>query len=184
VGYTHTYLWASWNWGIALPNRVSLTGEIIGQGGIAESAIADNRLGREATIMTTTYPTTEDPAYAGTSAVQHVEPDSASVTKDDEQPQADARAITDTNATSIYWGMQSVTTRGFRTLNFSFPGKVKHDSQVCVSMTELDGNGRPFTGLAAMQVHNVVPFDGSVNVTHNVGWDSPIRVRFNFIIVN
>ncbi len=40
-------------------------------------------------------------------------------------------------------------------------------------------DGRPFQGLASMQVHNVVPEDGAVRVRGFIGWDSNIRARLH-----
>ena len=58
-------------------------------------------------------------------------------------------------------------------------------SQVSVSITELDSNGNLFLGNATMTVHNVVPTaEGNVLVRFNIGFDSPLTVLLNFIILN
>jgi hypothetical protein len=71
--------------------------------------------------------------------------------------------------------------------NFGFPNpaQVFANSQVSVTMTEVDNNNTPFLGNAKMQVFNVVPQqDGTITVRYNVDWDSNLRILFNFIIVN
>lgn len=69
---------------------------------------------------------------------------------------------------------------------FGFPSAdVRADSQVSVSLTEIDTNNTPFVGPATTQVMNVVPHaDGTMTVRYHVGWNSNIRVLFNFIIAN
>jgi hypothetical protein len=129
-------------------------------------------------------------AYTGTSAVQHAEPDEALFRKHDATARAGAIAradIGDTNVVSIYWGMHILSANGTHAWNFGFPNPVQvfANSQVSVTMTEIDNNGTPFLGLATMQVYNVVPqADGTITVKFNVDWDEQLRVLFNFIIVN
>ena len=129
-------------------------------------------------------------SLAGTSAIQHVDAGAAVVTKAARAaggPAATPLAIGQTNVSSIFWSFHFVTTNGVRALNFGFPSIVQvfSNSQVSVSICEVDGNGTPFLGLATMQVLNVVPQqDGTITVKYNVDWGSPIRVVFNFIIVN
>ncbi len=58
-------------------------------------------------------------------------------------------------------------------------------SQVAVSMAELDADGNPFLGDARLAVYNVVPTaDGNVIVRFDISWDSPLTVLLNFIILN
>jgi hypothetical protein len=58
-------------------------------------------------------------------------------------------------------------------------------SQVAVSMTELDSDGNPFLGSAIMTVNNVVPrANGDIIVRGHIHWESTLRVRLNYIIVN
>jgi hypothetical protein len=129
-------------------------------------------------------------AYAGTSAVQHAEADLAFATKG--QPKARDHAVVmeaigSTNVSSIFWGMHVLLARGTVAWNFGFPPPVQvfSNSQVSVTMTEVDNNGTPFLGAATMQVFNVIPQqDGTVTVKYNVNWSESIRVLFNFIIVN
>ncbi len=99
---------------------------------------------------------------------------------------ADTQADSGAAPSSTFWGMADfVVNHGFaRTLVFPAGVIVRHDSQIAVSITELDGNGTPFLGLAIMDVDNVVPQDGRVTVRGDVHWDSPLRVRLNFVILN
>jgi hypothetical protein len=128
--------------------------------------------------------------YTGTSAVQHAEPDLALSTKSQTKARDHAaalNAISSTNVSSIFWGMHVLLARGTVSWNFGFPPPVQvfSNSQVSVTMTEVDNNGTPFLGAASMQVFNVVPQeDGTITVKFNVGWSESIRVLFNFIIVN
>ena len=139
---------------------------------------------------TSTKKITPADAYTGTSAVQHAEPVEALFRKSQKTRRAGANAldeISSTNLSSIFWSIQTVTTHGTSALNFGFPDPVQvfADSQVSVTMTELDNNGIPFLGAATMQVFNVVPQqDGTITVKFNVDWSDSIRVRFNFIIAN
>jgi hypothetical protein len=129
-------------------------------------------------------------AYTGTSAVQHAEPDEALFRKSHPTARAGATAldqIGSSNISSIFWGMHTLRAHGTIAWNFGFPPPVQvfANSQVSVTMTELDNNGRPFLGAATMQVFNVVPQpDGTVTVKFNVDWSDSITVQFNFIIVN
>jgi hypothetical protein len=138
---------------------------------------------------TSTKKNTPADAYAGTSAVQHAEPDAALFRKGGKTATADATAldaIGSTNVSSIFWGIQTLRTRGTSAWNFGFPGAlVFADSQVSVTMTEIDNNGIPFLGAATMQIYNVVPQqDGTITVKFNVDWSDSLNVQFNFIIVN
>ncbi|MFE6924501.1 hypothetical protein ACFVAV_25990 [Nocardia sp. NPDC057663] len=96
------------------------------------------------------------------------------------------RGIGRTNVSSIFWAQKVLRTHGTGAWVFGFPSAtVWADSQVSVSLTELDVNGIPFLGRATMQVLNVVPHaDGTTTVRYHVGWDTNLRVLFNFIIVN
>jgi hypothetical protein len=131
--------------------------------------------------------TTSDP-FAGTSAVQHATAEAA-LTKSAGQTRAGIapKAIGTTNVSSMFWGMHVLLARGTNAWNFGFPAPVQvfANSQVSVTMTEVDNNDTPFLGAAPMQVFNVVPQqDGTVTVLFNVGWSESLRVLFNFIIVN
>lgn len=99
---------------------------------------------------------------------------------------AGIRSITETNVTSVFWAQKLLITHGTGAWTFGFPGvTVRADSQVSVSLTEVDNNNTPVLGLATTQVMNVVPHaDGTMTVRYHVGWNSNIRVLFNFIIVN
>lgn len=88
--------------------------------------------------------------------------------------------------TSTFWGMHSFRGRGLNSIVFGLPNTIVNlQSQIAVSVTELDSNGNPFLGNATMTVHNVVPTaEGNVLVRFNIGFDSPLTVQLNFIIVN
>jgi hypothetical protein len=95
-------------------------------------------------------------------------------------------SITNTNVSSIFYGEWFITRRGTFAWNFGFPDAIVNDrSQVAVSITEVNAANEPFLGNAGMSVLNVVPQrDGTVTVRANVAWDSPLKVKLNFIIVN
>ncbi|MEU4416006.1 hypothetical protein AB0G00_15045 [Nocardia salmonicida] len=100
--------------------------------------------------------------------------------------EAAVRAIGQTNITSIFWAQKILRTHGTGAWVFGFPSAdVRADSQVSVSLTEIDSADTPFLGPATTQVLNVVPHaDGTMTVRYHVGWNSNIRVLFNFIIAN
>ncbi|MFE9789698.1 hypothetical protein ACFYO7_30420 [Nocardia salmonicida] len=100
--------------------------------------------------------------------------------------EAAVRAIGQTNITSIFWAQKILRTHGTGAWVFGFPSaEVRADSQVSVSLTEIDTDNTPFLGPATIQVLNVVPHaDGTMTVRYHVGWNSNIRVLFNFIIAN
>ncbi len=143
--------------------------------------------------MSTSTKKTSADAFTGTSAVQHAQPDAALLHKNHQTAKVGANAadapaldaISNTNVSSIFWSMQSLRTHGSAAWNFPIPpGRVLWNSQVSVTMTELDNNGTPFLGAASMQVFNVVPMQDSITVWYNVNWGSDLNVMFNFIIVN
>jgi hypothetical protein len=129
-------------------------------------------------------------AYTGTSAVQHAEPDAALFRKGHKTATARATALGEigsTNVSSIFWGIHRLRAHGTNAWNFGFPNPVQvfANSQVSVTMTEIDNNGTPFLGAATMQIYNVVPQeDGTITVKFNVDWSDFLNVQFNFIIVN
>jgi hypothetical protein len=129
-------------------------------------------------------------AYTGTSAVQHAGPDEALFSKSPKTARAGANAldqIGSTNVSSIFWSSHTLRAHGTIAWNFGFPDPVQvfANSQVSVTMTELDNNGTPFLGAATMQVFNVVPqADGTITVKFNVDWSDFLIVQFNFIIAN
>ncbi len=139
---------------------------------------------------TSTEKNTPADAYTGTSAIQHAVPDAALFSKSHKTARADTIAldeISSTNVSSIFWGFHILRARGTNAWNFGFPGQVQvfANSQVSVTMTEIDNNGTPFLGAATMQIFNVVPQDdGTITVKFNVDWSELLRVQFNFIIVN
>jgi hypothetical protein len=90
------------------------------------------------------------------------------------------------NVTSIYWAFGDWTSAGQGSHITTDPiFGVNRLSQVTVSITELDANDVPFIASAGMAVYNVVPQDGGkVTVHWWVGWNSPLRIRLNYIVVN
>lgn len=92
-----------------------------------------------------------------------------------------------TNATSIWWGFKTILAQGQWQLNFFFGGSVivRRDSQVAVSITEVDAQDTPFLGAANMWIMNVVPQDdGTITVRGHVAHPSRLRCQVNFVIVN
>lgn len=90
------------------------------------------------------------------------------------------------NATSIYraFGYWTSAGQGSHITTDPIPG-VNRWSQVAVSITERDANDVPFIALAGMAVYNVVPQDGGkVTVHWWVGWNAPLRIRLDYIVVN
>jgi hypothetical protein len=93
-----------------------------------------------------------------------------------------------TNISSVFWAFRDLAIHGRFIRNFGFSGvDIRHDSQVCVSITELRSqDNRPFIGDAAMGILNVAPdpADGTVWVRADVDWPSDLQVRLNFVILN
>ncbi|MGX1907665.1 hypothetical protein ACWIID_02190 [Streptomyces phaeochromogenes] len=89
------------------------------------------------------------------------------------------------NIVSIHYAMGHWTSagQGSHVTTDPIPSALR-DSQIAVSITELDPSGNPFIALAGMAVYNVVPLVGKVTVHWWVGWDSPLHIRLNYIIVN
>ncbi|CAL9310059.1 MULTISPECIES: hypothetical protein [unclassified Streptomyces] len=55
---------------------------------------------------------------------------------------------------------------------------LKSYSRAFVSLCEVDGNNRPFRGLATMSVANIVPHDdGILEIVGAIQWNSDIRIR-------
>lgn len=91
-----------------------------------------------------------------------------------------------TNVTSIFWNYETIRAHGkFQaTFRIDAPRIVNPESQVAVSITELNQDDVPFLAEARMGIWNVVPGDGTISVRGNIDWPSPLRCRLNFIIVN
>lgn len=129
-------------------------------------------------------------AYTGTSAVQHAEPDAKLLSKTNNTARAGEIGVADigsTNVSSMFWAMRGLRAHGSQAWNFGFPDPVQvlANSQVSVTITEIDNNGTPFLGAATMQILNVVPQDdGTITVKFNVDWSEQLNILFNFIIVN
>lgn len=64
-------------------------------------------------------------------------------------------------------------------------GSVNANSRVFVSATEFGGGANEgFIGNSRYTVHNVAVRNGAIVVRLNVEWNSPIRVRMDYLIVN
>ena len=59
---------------------------------------------------------------------------------------------------------------------------VKPGTVVVGSITELDGDNLPFVGAATIELHNIAPRNGFVDVVAAVLWDAPLRCRINLAI--
>ncbi|MFE7958772.1 hypothetical protein ACF1AX_14970 [Streptomyces sp. NPDC014802] len=62
-----------------------------------------------------------------------------------------------------------------------FPADVQAESNVAVSICEIDSAGQPFQGLASCRVDNVVPGDGHLRVRGEIGWDADLNCWLNWI---
>ncbi|WP_194828176.1 hypothetical protein [Nocardia sp. XZ_19_231] len=127
---------------------------------------------------------TEDAVVAASADTEEETFESAKIGYGAEE--AAVRAIGQTNITSVCWAQKILRTHGTGAWVFGFPSAdVRADSQISVSLTEIDTDNTPFLGPATIQVLNVVPHaDGTMTVRYHVGWNSNIRVLFNFIIAN
>jgi hypothetical protein len=97
------------------------------------------------------------------------------------------RTIEATNVSSIFWGMKGIRAQGPFKLNFFFedPVIVRVDSQVAVSITELNEANVPHLGTATMGILNVIPqADGTITVVGHVDHPAQLHCMLNFIIVN
>src|ERR687897_489886 len=78
------------------------------------------------------------------------------------------------------WGNRNGELR--LTLNSS---NINCNTRVFVSATEFGGGQQcGFTGDAKYTVHNVSPFQGGVTVWVSILWDSAIRLRLTYLIIN
>jgi hypothetical protein len=92
-----------------------------------------------------------------------------------------------TNISSIFYAWKEIRAQREFQATFRFDNRVivNADSQVSVSITEINQGNVPFLAEADMVIWNVVPKeDGTISVRGNVDWGSPLRCRLNFIIVN
>jgi hypothetical protein len=92
-----------------------------------------------------------------------------------------------TNISSIFYAWKEIRAQRKFQATFRFDNRVivNADSQVSVSITEINQDNVPFLAEANMVIWNVVPReDGTISVRGNVDWGSPLRCRLNFIIVN
>lgn len=78
------------------------------------------------------------------------------------------------------WGNR----RGQWRLNLNW-WAVNCKSKVFVSASEFGGGKQcSFIGDVRYTVHNVATFNGGVSVRVNIEWDSPIRVRLDYLVIN
>jgi hypothetical protein len=61
-----------------------------------------------------------------------------------------------------------------------FPG-VTPQSIVVGSITEIDADGLPFVGQATIELHNVAPRDGVVDIVAAIRWDTSLRTRVSLV---
>jgi hypothetical protein len=66
-------------------------------------------------------------------------------------------------------------------LNWPF---VNRNTLVFASATEVGPDGTAFIGGANYAVNNVVPFDGGVTIIVEIGWDSPLSLRVDYLAIN
>ena len=102
------------------------------------------------------------------------------------------RSIPGTNITSMFWMMRDVRilVAGHHWIKFQLRDddtvrKIFHNSQVFVSMSELDAEmSGCIAGNAPMTVMNVVPQFRTIFVRYHLDWPNALHVRFNIMIVN
>lgn len=61
---------------------------------------------------------------------------------------------------------------------------VNCNSRVFVSICEFDLNQCGFIGAARYTVHNVAARNGGIDVWINIEWDTPIRIRVDYLVIN
>lgn len=70
-------------------------------------------------------------------------------------------------------------------LNLTWSGVINCNSRVFVSCSEFNrANGCAFIGAVRYTVHNVSPYNDSVNVWVEISWDSDIPIRLDYSIIN
>ncbi|MGH8559878.1 MAG: hypothetical protein ACRESZ_20995 [Methylococcales bacterium] len=70
-------------------------------------------------------------------------------------------------------------------VNFGFNWSVIHaNSHVYISASEIDNAGNRFMGAAPYTVQNVVVKEGRVEFKIAIGWNSPLRVSTDILVVN
>jgi hypothetical protein len=73
--------------------------------------------------------------------------------------------------------------KGAWTLRLNF-AEVRRDSLVFVSAGEGAPGGGKFIGSARYTVHNVAPRDGGIDILVEIGWEEPIRLLVDYLIIN
>jgi hypothetical protein len=79
------------------------------------------------------------------------------------------------------WTAEFTGNGDFIRLSWPF-ASVAPGTVVMASISELDSDGLPFTGDATVEIHNVAPRSGWVDLIAAVLWDSPLRCRVSFAI--
>jgi hypothetical protein len=70
-------------------------------------------------------------------------------------------------------------------VNFGYnDGRIHAGSHVFVSASEIDNAGNRWNGLAPFTVENIVPKEGRVEFRLNIGWNSPLRVSTDILVIN
>ena len=83
------------------------------------------------------------------------------------------------------WRTHGIFTMGLDiNVDFNQPPLITSNSVVMASLTELDGNGNPFMGVASMKVYNVVPSRNHVDIRGEIDWDNDLNIRATLLIAN
>jgi hypothetical protein len=70
-------------------------------------------------------------------------------------------------------------------VSFGFNWDLIHaDSHVYISTSEVDNAGNRFNGSAVFTVQNIIPKEGRVEFRVFIGWDSPIRISTDILVIN
>ena len=84
-------------------------------------------------------------------------------------------------ARSVVLRVGTNTSKGMGWFGFTDPF-TSVNSSVVASIHEIDGNGSPVRGSAALSVLSVIPGNGRLDVSVWVQWDSPLPWRVTFFI--
>ena len=70
-------------------------------------------------------------------------------------------------------------------VNFGFNWGIIHaGSHVYISASEVDNAGNRFNGSASYTVQNVIVKEGRVEFRIAIGWNSPLRVSTDILVIN
>ncbi|MFD5434891.1 hypothetical protein ACFWJ4_22410 [Kitasatospora sp. NPDC127067] len=79
----------------------------------------------------------------------------------------------------VMWGP------GNGTFNLQIPWNVIGiDSTVVITASETDSNGNRFVGAAPFQVSSIAPGNGVVTFKISIGWNSPLTMRTDILVLN